>query len=577
MHKHLLFFFLSVALWIVGYVPAVQAEEIDAIMRVKNPIKQVEACLTSPKNDGRDTLSLKKSLAPLLAYANKTKNIPLKWAYYIRMAEGYSIIADDTNPISDYYFHLAHELVKKSSYIELQMAGLIRQGYYHYGYRKIVEAFPYFLGADALKAKINLTQVPLIIDHYQFIAGFYHYIGDAQKAIEYLEDAVPYAASGTRKRINLINSIGIYYKALYKNKESISYFNKALKEAQANKDSVWIGIISGNIAEYKWKEGNKKAAIELLKQDIELSLRFNETHNAMRASLLLANYYITLKEWQQAKLRIRQAEELMEEKPYYLQYKKDAAEYLAKIAKGENNTQTELKYLQQYIKLRDSLEARVDLVQMQKIIWQSERDKYAQAMQQVKDKQAESTRFLLYCLFCGGLICCIIILLINKSKTRIKIKNALLEKEQQAVIYEKQLLDQEVNILKNSLEEFTNTIKQNEHQITQLRNAIAQSTDNSSTLIQETTAQLNNILHSHIMTDERWIKFKMLFDKVYPGYLQQMKDDFERITENDLKIIALQKLDLSNVAMSEILCISVEGIKKAKQRLKKKMDQSISI
>jgi len=76
------------------------------------------------------------------------------------------------------------------------------------------------------------------------------------------------------------------------------------------------------------------------------------------------------------------------------------------------------------------------------------------------------------------------------------------------------------------------------------------------------------------MTDERWQKFKHVFNKVYPAYRTQMRQTYPKVTENDLKILALLKLDLSNASMSELLCVSVEAVRKAKQRLKKKLEQT---
>lgn len=68
---------------------------------------------------------------------------------------------------------------------------------------------------------------------------------------------------------------------------------------------------------------------------------------------------------------------------------------------------------------------------------------------------------------------------------------------------------------------------------------------------------------------------------LYPGYLSQMKKNYKKITDNDLRILVLQKLDLNNSSMSELLCVSTEAIKKAKQRLKKIMgaqdQESISV
>ncbi|ULT23236.1 hypothetical protein KUH03_29080 [Sphingobacterium sp. E70] len=151
-------------------------------------------------------------------------------------------------------------------------------------------------------------------------------------------------------------------------------------------------------------------------------------------------------------------------------------------------------------------------------------------------------------------------------------RNALLEKDRLKLGYEKQLLDQELLILKDSLGEFTNTIKQNDTTIQQLRQEIVKVSVQNPAYMAQVSDSLNAMLQTHIMTDERWLKFKHVFDKVHPGYLAQMKQNYSKITDNDLRILALQKLDLNNSSMSELLCVSTEAIKKAKQRLKKKME-----
>ena len=80
------------------------------------------------------------------------------------------------------------------------------------------------------------------------------------------------------------------------------------------------------------------------------------------------------------------------------------------------------------------------------------------------------------------------------------------------------------------------------------------------------------MLKSHLMTQERWLDFRKEFDLVYPNHLQNLKISNPLLTENDFRIIALMKLDLNNRSMGDLLGISVEGIKKAKQRLKKKIN-----
>lgn len=538
--------------------------------KIEDPTQQLETVLKLSENFGKDTLLLKKIVAPVLDLATQKKSIPLKWAYYMLMADGYSIAFDQTNPTSDHYYILAHQLLQSHPNTELEMIGYARQGYYNFVYRKVIDAFPFFLHANDLKTKINIKKIPLVVKHYQFMASFFNYIGDQTNAINFLKDALPFSKKRSRERIDLINAIAVYLSEVKTNPEALNYLNQAMQEAKLAKDSVWIGIISGNLADYAWEAGEKNKAIDLLKKNIDLSLRYNEEKDAMRANLNLAQWYITLKEWDLAKKYVSAGKSLMEEKPYFLKYKMDATKYLSEIAHGLNQKENELGYLKFYFLLRDSLEKRTNVSEMQKIIWQSEKEKYNQTMKSEEEKRLQIKRMYQYCAIFLTLIFVIVLLLINKSRAKIKMQNTLLEKDQLALSYENQLLDQELIILKDSLNEFTDTIKQNNSTIQQLRHEINE--ESNQHYIAQINDKLNIMLQDHIMTDDRWIKFKYVFDKVYPGYLLQMRDNYTKISENDIKILALQKLGLNNKSMSNLLCVSLEGIKKAKQRLKKKIE-----
>ncbi|WP_437920268.1 tetratricopeptide repeat protein [Sphingobacterium sp. LRF_L2] len=552
------------------------AQSIAEIKTIKNPLEQIESVLNLPTHFSHDTTLLKKELAPLKALAKQNKSIPLEWAYYMLMADGYSIAFDHTNAISDQYYKYAALLIEAHPNTELEMIGNIRQGYYNFVYRKVIDAFPYFLRANDLDSKIDRKKIPLPVKHYQFMASFFNHIGDQKKAIHYLHEALPFAKPASRARIDLINSIAVYLSVDSLVPEALKYLKQAMNEAQQAKDSVWIGIISGNMADYTWKEGDKQKAIELVKKNIDLSIRYDEPNDAMRANLVLASWYIDQQEWQHARKHVQASEYLMKDKPYFLKYKMDAAKLLASISHGLGQQDEQLRYLNRYILMRDSLEKRTNIKELQKIIWESEQEKYDRTLLSEAEKRQKVKSTYQFMSLLLVLIFAIVILLINRSKANIKIRNATLEKEQLQLNHKKQLVDQELLILKNSLSEFTDTVKQNDITIQQLREELEKEENQNPTYIAEVKANLNALMETHIMTDDRWARFRHAFDLVYPNYLQQMKDEHAKITENDLRILALQKLELSNASMSELLCISIEGIKKAKQRLKKKLDSPYS-
>ncbi len=109
----------------------------------------------------------------------------------MRMADGFSIAFDRINSSSERYYRLAEQLLRVHPDPELEMLGCAREGYYNFIYRRVKEAFPFFLRANDLKSKVTIKKIPMVVKHYQFMASFYSYIGEQANAVAYLEEALP--------------------------------------------------------------------------------------------------------------------------------------------------------------------------------------------------------------------------------------------------------------------------------------------------------------------------------------------------------------------------------------------------
>jgi len=166
----------------------------------------------------------------------------------------------------------------------------------------------------------------------------------------------------------------------------------------------------------------------------------------------------------------------------------------------------------------------------------------------------------------------VVVLLMVRSRHKVKIKNIKLENSQLQLAYEKQLLNKELVTVKTALTEFTDKINQNNIVISNLRKELTNTKGLDEGIKNRVSEQLNTMLKSHLMTQERWLDFKTEFELTYPGYLYNIKANNSALTENDMRIIALTKLNLNNRSIADLLGISLEGVKKAKQRLKKKMN-----
>lgn len=86
-------------------------------------------------------------------------------------------------------------------------------------------------------------------------------------------------------------------------------------------------------------------------------------------------------------------------------------------------------------------------------------------------------------------------------------------------------------------------------------------------MVQELTATV-------ILTEEDWQKFKILFEKVYPDFLNKVQNEFPDLTTAEIRLLALLKLNLSVSEMANMLAILPESVRKTRQRLMKKLEIS---
>jgi len=79
-----------------------------------------------------------------------------------------------------------------------------------------------------------------------------------------------------------------------------------------------------------------------------------------------------------------------------------------------------------------------------------------------------------------------------------------------------------------------------------------------------------------LQDDNNWENFSKYFEEVHKDFSAKAQQRFPNITANDLRLMALMKMNLSSKEIASILNISNEGIKKARYRLRKKLNLSTS-
>ncbi|MEK6155138.1 tetratricopeptide repeat protein [Flavobacteriaceae bacterium 3-367] len=86
--------------------------------------------------------------------------------------------------------------------------------------------------------------------------------------------------------------------------------------------------------------------------------------------------------------------------------------------------------------------------------------------------------------------------------------------------------------------------------------------------------QLIQTINFDQQDDRNWENFTQYFEQVHKDFASNVKSKYPEVTKNELRFMALMKMNMSSKEIAAILNISTDGIKKARQRLRKKMDLS---
>ena len=84
---------------------------------------------------------------------------------------------------------------------------------------------------------------------------------------------------------------------------------------------------------------------------------------------------------------------------------------------------------------------------------------------------------------------------------------------------------------------------------------------------------INNI-NLDITNDNNWKQFRSYFEEVHKDFNSKILKSYPEVSNNDLRLMSLLKMNLSSKEIANILNISMEGVKKARYRLRKKLNLS---
>lgn len=82
---------------------------------------------------------------------------------------------------------------------------------------------------------------------------------------------------------------------------------------------------------------------------------------------------------------------------------------------------------------------------------------------------------------------------------------------------------------------------------------------------------MNAVIGDSLKNDDEWQRFKLHFDNVHPNFFVKLKEQNNKLTENELRLCAYISIGMRAKQIAEMLSVSPESINTNRYRLRKKL------
>ncbi|MCB9360553.1 MAG: hypothetical protein H6587_08205 [Flavobacteriales bacterium] len=406
-----------------------------------------------------------------------------------------------------------------------------------------------------------------------WIAPYYSAIGAYDSSIIYIKRELDYRhpLTDTLYAIKKYNDIGFTFYLNNQIDSAIHYYNKVIKLGASDKKyQVINGLATGNLGAIYLKNKEYKKAIEHFEIDAKLSKEKNEAsyYSAMNGigevNLLMGNYdaaknnLLTL-------IRINHHEDIINLKTFEL-----LADVYEKTGEGKKSAM----YLRKYIALKDSLQK--NEVSTETIIKQLSEAKINAIKKDLElaENKAESEG-LKNQVYLITIVLSFIILIVSIAYYRNQQK-----KKAEIQRLETNLIKAE---LKNKKKDLTNVVTNLSYKrkfIDEVQTKLKSLQHQPETNITEQITLLIREFNSYKNADKNMAVLQADIDKVNLYFFEKLGDKFPLLTEKEKELCGLLLLKLSSKDIASIRNVTPDAIKKARQRIRKKLpiseDQSLT-
>jgi tetratricopeptide (TPR) repeat protein len=595
-----------------------RSQLIDTLISISEAVAEENP--DSALSIGMDALNLSMKAKDFLRQADANRRIAEAYFYrneyqkaidyYYRSAEANLKIEKDT---STYYgerisdagycyqelglYPKARELFQLSLVIQTRVGNKLEVGtnlsnigtsyFYQAQYDKAIDYYSHTLEMDRESGDSNSIAITL-----NNLGMVYSRWGKHQKALDIYEESMKYTRDENKKAIRYSN-IGMAWFHLGAYDKALKYLEKALEIDVRNNQLIKIGIRKNEIGTILTAMGNHAKALRLNEEALQI---FRETG-------IKESEIITLCDMGDI---YRKTGNLIKAEACYLEStvisrQIGALDNLSRNYKGLyelNESKGDYRKAFEYYKLfsqaNDSvfnIEKHEQLARFEILFETEKKEKENQLLQRDNELKQRKQRFAIAIIIGLALVVALIFYL-YRSKSKNLVQNQLLLKQEQVLAkLELEKKEAENRSLEDRVfaEKQINRLQEEKHlaEIEHKNAQLANSTlclVNKNEILGEIREKLSpmqksdsihevvQFINSNTDVDQDWMKFKVSFEDVHPGFFDRLDSKFPHLTDHDIRLSSYLRINLSSREIAGLMNVSLEATNKGRQRLRKKLD-----
>lgn len=348
-------------------------------------------------------------------------------------------------------------------------------------------------------------------------------------------------------------------------------YRQTIIRAGVYQDNAWVGIASGSLGNLFLIKGNYDSALFYHRRNYTMNFSDRAPEDAAKSALKIATVFVRTQHLDSALHYIYAGRELARkhivDSVQQLEYQKNVFIVMIELNKAKQDYKAAFHLSDSLMLTKDILRQKLDIKLLNRAVEKSEVERH-QAELNLLESQKSLSR-LRYSVLIAVLLSVMIIAALVFNRYRVKklrqMKLAETEKKEteEKLKQAEELLTAYLNIIR----EKTSLLENMDIELQRLKEGSNDAPD-----LNSIAANRERLISSTILTGDDWRQFRTLFEQVHPGFLQRLREKFPDLSPAEMRLLILTRLNLSAREMANMLGISVDAIRKARYRLRKKLN-----